>query len=979
MFKVSGRTNLTEGEPIDSFKGLTELENELNLLPGQLVENQNMEYIQSGGKVALRTRRGSTSLQDLTKTTLAVDATEDAYWTGTGPFTPGTWVLTNDTELKISERGTLAGGGAGSEVTCIKFNITAAGLPANATITSVKLEVYCKATSAVGNKMEVAVTTAGGYDLADNDFAFEDVDASPPTHGLIDSYVGADSVAAGWVTLFDGDYTDIITPLSTYRTNLGFMIVGRASETGIILDSSTGANKPKLTVTYTVPAGSSILRGCSNYVYDYSNNYPVWIDGDGSGTDGKLKLFGSVYSEVTNTFSIANNRQWVWNGASMDNGITGTSFKVYWQFPSVYTAGFQFSGTFIPTGYAGVTAKLRFYVNTVTTAGYHRLWTAPNTTWVNSPYTYPGPGATFIGFITINSTGWVEIDIPISVITAMMTSNTGFIWYEGFSDSTANCDIDTVTGTNPPQLIITAGITTQGSVQTVSSNRSSVEWTKFFNYGAGGAQSTLYGTNSVDGIYKITGNPASVVPTLAAVLTAIKPVWLEYSNISGRMFAVSGHNIYYSRVNVTPQDTTNLDTWTGDYDEIFELNTVKGVWILGETVTGGTSAKTATIVYKSPDEKLLYIKLGTTSLTDGEAITGGASGATAIYRKSAFVVSGTKNLNYATVSPDSGSGFVCNIDDGQIHYFFKDTGIWALLNADDDPTNWYFPKLNAEVGTRSPRTVQYARLGESEGIIYLGSDKTLRYLKATTARNSGARPTLVGGDSKIISKAFSDVLETISDTYLTACNGYYWQRYYILNIPKDAASTINYTIIIDTERLMPLLDESEIRQPFHFTATNMEYEGFTTIQSTNQLYAFHKSLYLSRAFVNGLYTEGVPVRIDPSGTLAIPWSFYTGWNKVGNYEAELKEAYLQFESSNAITFTVNSFTTGKDIPNYNTGATTTITPSGTGDVLLATTLRRRGNYFSYGAYNSTKNQPATIYGIMPLFSSVRRHQLGKRK
>lgn len=354
--------------------------------------------------------------------------------------------------------------------------------------------------------------------------------------------------------------------------------------------------------------------------------------------------------------------------------------------------------------------------------------------------------------------------------------------------------------------------------------------------------------------------------------------------------------------------------------------------------------------------------------------------------------------NDSIVSPDSGKGFKAYITDGQIEYFFKDSGVWALPNSNEATANWEFPKLSADTGTLSPKTVKYGRYGQAPGIIHLGTDKTLRFLNASIIRNSGTLPTIDGGDSKIISKTFQDILNEIPDAYMYLCTADYKDKYYILNIPGPNQTEITRTLIIDTEKLIPSKG-SDILQPYWFEATNMEYTEFIKREASNKWYGVHKNGYISQIFVNDVYVDNVPTRVDSSGSLAIKYYGYLGWAKASSYEVQFMGSYLYWASQGdwAINFFANSFVEGKAVPQYDDGNSVELRPnqaggsyfdvsqfdvarfsSSTGQLSQRVNKNLRGNYFIYGFYGETKNQWATVYGIAPLYKQLRTSPVGVR-
>ena len=357
-----------------------------------------------------------------------------------------------------------------------------------------------------------------------------------------------------------------------------------------------------------------------------------------------------------------------------------------------------------------------------------------------------------------------------------------------------------------------------------------------------------------------------------------------------------------------------------------------------------------------------------------------------------------KTVNTAQPSPDAGKGLVCVVDTGHAMVFFKDTGIWMLPNADEDSIHWIFPKANADIGTKSPMTCKLARYGGAEGIIYLASDKTLRFFTAKVELNAGPKPTISGGDSKIISKLFQTVLDEIPTAYLSKCTSSYFGRYYILNVVAAGDNKISKTIIIDTEKL---IQESNLDFPqaFHFYATNMDNTAYVVRSAANELYGFNLDGYISKLLVDGTYNEGVPTRIDSTKSLAVNWYAYTGWIKASNSEVELAHGYLYWavEGRWNIEFMINNFVLGQEVPEYDAGTWTTLKPQAVGgsffdvdsfdvarfgadNIKLSQNINApgRGNYFLYGVRGTTKNQWAKIMGLEQLFKSVRSSPLGRR-
>lgn len=350
---------------------------------------------------------------------------------------------------------------------------------------------------------------------------------------------------------------------------------------------------------------------------------------------------------------------------------------------------------------------------------------------------------------------------------------------------------------------------------------------------------------------------------------------------------------------------------------------------------------------------------------------------------------GNKNV----ISPDSGTGIKFLIDNGEVTFIFKDTGIWYLPNANEDPTDWKFPKTKSDTGTKSPKTVCLAKYGKKmDGIIFLGTDKTLRFMEPRLDRNAGTLPTLAGSVSKIISGPFQNILDDIPNAYLSKCVGKFFNGLYILNIVSKTGTELDLTIVVDTEKLMSKEGNEEFPQPFWFFSDTMNYSEMVVREIDNKLYGFNIGGYINELFVDGVFTEGVPDRLDDSGEIAIPWAFYTGWFKHVDRESELVEVLLNFKVGGFwnFTFSVNSFALGGGaIPDFDSGNTVTIIPkvssasyydiarydedrySSSGQLSQNADVNRFGEYFLFGAYNSEKNEPATFYSIYPFFKAIK--------
>lgn len=240
--------------------------------------------------------------------------------------------------------------------------------------------------------------------------------------------------------------------------------------------------------------------------------------------------------------------------------------------------------------------------------------------------------------------------------------------------------------------------------------------------------------------------------------------------------------------------------------------------------------------------------------------------------------------DWILINPTEGEKIYKTIDNGEITFFMKDTGIWALINANEDPKNWIVPKCNADIGTKSPQTVKYSRYGQQEGFIYLGADRTLRYMSARVVRNSGVSPTLEGGDSRVISKPFQKLLNDIPDEALIRCTATYFQRYYILCVPSAGNAALNMVIVVDTDKLMQS-GESDIPQPYWFLSDKNLAKTDFVIQG-NELYGFSPDGYLSKMFVEDIYYDEMPDRMYVYDGTTLPEymsSDYLSITEINNY------------------------------------------------------------------------------------------------
>lgn len=379
----------------------------------------------------------------------------------------------------------------------------------------------------------------------------------------------------------------------------------------------------------------------------------------------------------------------------------------------------------------------------------------------------------------------------------------------------------------------------------------------------------------------------------------------------------------------------------------------------------------------------------------------------------------TPGGDWIFVSPDEGVGIKKIVDNGSMTFFFKDVGIWVLTNAEEDPLNWDVPKCNADQGTLSPKTVVFGRYGQAEGFLYLAADKTLRFFNASVQRNAGAKPTLIGGDSRIISNPFQKILNDIPSDHLDKCNAVYFDRLYILNIVSINGIDIDTTLIIDTGKLIPAKNNTEIPQPLWFTALNLNLTHYL-IQKKIALYGYNKDGYIAKLFVSDTYHDETPARIstysddimiDAAGDVtliegdavlkqvAIQWKAYFGWYKFADTKLKLYDAYvgMKVEGYWPVNFDVNSFEMGAAIPSYSDGNTVELKPynvsgsyydyayfdvsyfsGGDGSLSQSSGQKGEGHYFLFGIHNSNIHEPVSFYGIEPRFKAIKKIPMGKR-
>jgi len=357
--------------------------------------------------------------------------------------------------------------------------------------------------------------------------------------------------------------------------------------------------------------------------------------------------------------------------------------------------------------------------------------------------------------------------------------------------------------------------------------------------------------------------------------------------------------------------------------------------------------------------------------------------------------------NNTEVSPDDGTGFVAQIELSSAMFYFKDTGIWAHLNIDQSPTDWFFPKMNSDVGTRSPKTVKAVKYGDQTGIIFLASDKTLRFFTANVIRNAGKLPSVNRSDALQISFPIQDELDNISDAALDECSAVYHDRYYILNIPGKDETTLTKTFVVDTAKLLQLQPGEEAPQPFIFESENMNYTDMLVRRSNNKLFGFHKDGYINELFVDDTFTEEVPTRIDATGKLAIEYEAFTGWFQFSERQMDLLYAYFNWNSLantiNSLDVFVNSFVLGADIPEFSDGFSQSIQPNSDSQTFWNQTLwnqsiwnaldtfvsqnvslQGRGHYFLFGFKQTVKDKPVSVFGFEPIFRVNREDPLGRR-
>lgn len=283
------------------------------------------------------------------------------------------------------------------------------------------------------------------------------------------------------------------------------------------------------------------------------------------------------------------------------------------------------------------------------------------------------------------------------------------------------------------------------------------------------------------------------------------------------------------------------------------------------------------------------------------------------------------------VNPDQGDGILRIIDNGDVTFYFKDTGIWALINAEEEIANWLQPQCNADVGTKSPDSVRYVKYGQQEAFIYLGTDKTLRLFNAQVQRNSGARPTLEGGDSLIISTPFQKLLLDIPDSQIGKCVGYFFQNYYIFVFVSESGFDLDSAIILDLDKLLDARESDNVNQPYWFYVDNMEFTSFY-IEDNRKLFGMHKSGYIAELLINNKYYEEVPARITPNQDFrdyivitTIAGTFVNNETITGGSSGATGTTTLEISSNDLLIKNVSgTWTIGETITGSKSGATATI-------------------------------------------------------
>jgi len=403
------------------------------------------------------------------------------------------------------------------------------------------------------------------------------------------------------------------------------------------------------------------------------------------------------------------------------------------------------------------------------------------------------------------------------------------------------------------------------------------------------------------------------------------PVWVDSS---GELKYLDGTTI--NSISTGKNATSSWEFWMyqlGDNETLYLSNNTDGLLKLTESSGALVEASVLTTISV---KSMVYSNIsGRFLLASGHRVYySGIQNQTAA--NTTNLESFNTSTNWFWVNPDVGDGIQKLVDNGEITFIFKDTGIWAFINAEEDISNWLIPQTKADVGTRSKDTVQYARYGQLEGFIYLGSDRTLRFFDASVERNSGSTPTLLGGSSKIISEYFQDILDDIPSGSLADCKAYYYNRYYILSIVTSSGSSINKTLIIDTEKLQPREAGQDINQPFWWFSEDLNFNSYILFDY-DSLYGFNVSGYIAKLFVNGKIYDQIPERITPdtefrdvASISSLSGTFYTGETITGSSSGTTGKLESDAIDTLYIKDVDAEWTTGETLTGSSSGATCTL-------------------------------------------------------
>lgn len=352
----------------------------------------------------------------------------------------------------------------------------------------------------------------------------------------------------------------------------------------------------------------------------------------------------------------------------------------------------------------------------------------------------------------------------------------------------------------------------------------------------------------------------------------------------------------------------------------------------------------------------------------------------------------TISTQFFITAPTEGDGFRAIIDDGNTLYLFKNSGIWVLSNAGEDVANWVFPKLTINTGTESPQTVTLANYKGNNGLIFLGSDKTLRFFYGTIKRNAGTTPDFSEGESIDLSNGFQSKLNSIESAYLKKSACIIWDKNYLISFCYDSSSAISACISIDIGK----------GSQYWYDFENYLFTGFLKNSSTG--YGFDSRGFIVTLLTDSKINDDFPSRVtgyyddildedNLINQVSIRYSFYLAWIKVSDSLHRLVNGYLDIKSGGSypVYFSSNSFTKGEGIPSFNEGLSTTFYPNASGsfwDIALwdldkwslenteqsnrGIVPNNEGNYFSFGFYNNSINQTATIFSIQLNFKQLRR-------